>query len=153
MGARPWAEVHPELLSMLRNAAHVLAWRADFDARVLVQTAALHHRALPPVSWTDVRPAYVKARPGGRHSLADAMRREGLEWGAPPPRRGRLPSGACPDARHRQRLIGAQAGERERSDGGGANATYPCWRKSVALCRIRAHCRRRGLRRPGFPPR
>ena len=80
MGARPWAEVHPELLSMLRNAAHVLAWRADFDARVLVQTAALHHRALPPVSWTDVRPAYVKARPGGRHSLADAMRREGLEW-------------------------------------------------------------------------
>ena len=80
MGARPWAEVHPELLSMLRSATHVLAWRADFDARVLMQTAALHHRALPPVSWTDVRPAYVKARPGGRHSLADAMRREGLEW-------------------------------------------------------------------------
>ena len=29
---------------------------------------------------------------------------------------------------------------------------YPCWRKSVALCRIPAWCRRRGLRRPGFPP-
>ena len=80
MGARPWAEVHPELLSTLRDAAAVLAWRADFDARVLAQTAALHHRALPPVSWADVRPAYVKARPGGRHSLAEAMRREGLEW-------------------------------------------------------------------------
>ena len=80
MGARPWAEVHPELLSTLRDAAAVLAWRADFDARVLAQTAALHHRALPPVSWADVRPAYVKARPGGRHSLADAMRCERLEW-------------------------------------------------------------------------
>ena len=80
MGARPWAEVHPELLSTLRNAAAVLAWRADFDARVLAQTAALHHRALPPVRWADARPAYVRARPGGRHSLADAMRREGLAW-------------------------------------------------------------------------
>ena len=80
MGARPWAEVHPVLLSTLRDAAVVLAWRADFDARVLAQTAALHHRALPPVRWADVRPAYVKARPGGRHSLADAMRREGLAW-------------------------------------------------------------------------
>ena len=74
------AEVHPELLSTLRNAAAVLAWRADFDVRVLAQTAALYHRTLPPVRWADVRPAYVKARPGGRHSLADAMRREGLEW-------------------------------------------------------------------------
>ena len=81
MGARPWAEVHPVLLPMLRDAAAVLAWRADFDARVLAQTAALHHRALPPVSWADVRPAYVKARPGGRHSLAGAMCREGLAWG------------------------------------------------------------------------
>ena len=80
MGARPWAEVHPELLSTLRNAAAVLAWRADFDARVLAQTSAFHHRALPPVRWADVRPAYGKARPGGRHSLADAMRGEGLEW-------------------------------------------------------------------------
>ena len=90
----------------------MLAWRADFDARVLAQTAAFHHRALPPVRWADVRPAYVKARPGGRHSLADAMRREGFEWGgAPPPRRSRLPGGARRDARRRQRLTGAQAGE------------------------------------------
>ena len=80
MGARPWAEVHPELLSTLRDAGAVLAWRADFDARVLAQTAAFHHRALPPVRWADVRPAYVRARPGGRHSLADAMRREDLVW-------------------------------------------------------------------------
>ena len=44
MGARQRAEVHPELLSTLRDAAAVLAWRADFDAPVLAQTAALHHR-------------------------------------------------------------------------------------------------------------
>ena len=124
MGARPWAEVHPELLSTRRNAAAVLAWRADFDARVLAQTAALRHRVPPPVAWADVRPAYVKARPGGRHSLADAMCREGLAWGrAPSPRRSRLPGGARPDARPRQRLTGTQAGECARSDGAGARTT------------------------------
>ena len=80
MGARPWPEVHPALVPVLREAEHVLAWRADFDARVLEQTAAFHNLAQPPVQWADVRPAYVDARPGGRHSLADAMRREGLTW-------------------------------------------------------------------------
>ena len=80
MGARPWPEVHPALVPVLREAEHVLAWRADFDARVLEQTAAFHNLALPPARWADVRPAYVDARPGGRHSLADAMRREGLAW-------------------------------------------------------------------------
>ena len=80
MGARPWPEVHPALVSTMRTAEYVLAWRADFDARVIEQTAALHNLALPPVRWADVRPAYVEARPSGRHSLADAMRREGLEW-------------------------------------------------------------------------
>ena len=79
-GARPWPEVHPALVSVLRAAEHVLAWRADFDARVLEQTAAFHNLALPRAGWADVRPAYVDARPGGRHSLADAMRREGLAW-------------------------------------------------------------------------
>ena len=78
MGARPWPEVHPALVPVLREAEHVLAWRADFDARVLEQTAAFHNLALPPVGWADVRPAYVNARPGERNSLADAMRREGL---------------------------------------------------------------------------
>ena len=78
MGARPWPEVHPALVPVLREAKHVLAWRADFDARVLEQTAAFHNLALPPVRWADVRPAYADAR--GRHSLAGAMRREGLAW-------------------------------------------------------------------------
>ena len=80
MGARPWPEVHPALVSAMRTAEYVLAWWADFDARVVEQTAALHNLALPPTRWADVRPAYVEARPCGAHSLADAMQREGLEW-------------------------------------------------------------------------
>ena len=80
MGARPWPEVHPALVSAMRTAEYVLAWWADFDARVVEQTAALHNLALPPTRWADVRPAYVEARPWGAHSLADAMQREGLEW-------------------------------------------------------------------------
>ena len=79
-GARPWPEVQQELVALLRDARCVLAWRADFDARVLDQTAAAHNLALAPIVWADVRPAYVDARPGGRHSLADAIRREGLRW-------------------------------------------------------------------------
>ena len=37
-------------------------------------------RARAHREWADVRPAYVDARPRGRHSVADAMRREGLRW-------------------------------------------------------------------------
>ena len=79
-GARSWPEVHEEIAATLGGARHVLAWRADFDARVLRQTAGVHNLALPAIEWADVRPAYVDARPKGRHSLADAMRRERLEW-------------------------------------------------------------------------
>ena len=70
----------PGVVSVLRSTEHVLAYRADSDARFLAQTAARHHLALPPVQWADVRPAYVEVRPGGAHSLAEAMRRERLEW-------------------------------------------------------------------------
>lgn len=79
-GARPWPEVHEEFAAVLGRARRVLAWRANFDARVLRQTAAVHNLALPPVEWADVRPAYVDARARGPHSLADAIRREGLRW-------------------------------------------------------------------------
>ena len=79
-GACPWPEVHEELAAVLGRARRVLAWRANFDARMLSQTAAVHNLALPPVEWADVRPAYVDARPKGPPSLADAMRRERLAW-------------------------------------------------------------------------
>ena len=79
-GARPWPEVHEEVAAVLGRARRVLAWRADFDARALRQTAAVHNLALAPIEWADVRPAYVDARPKGPYSLADAMRRECLAW-------------------------------------------------------------------------
>ena len=79
-GARSWPEVHEELAATLGRARHVLAWHADFDARVLRQTAAVHNLALPAVEWADVRPAYVEARPKGGHNLAHSMRRERLKW-------------------------------------------------------------------------
>ena len=72
--------MHPEIVSALRTATHVLAYRADSDARFLTQTATRHQLTLPSVPWADVRPAYVGARTGGRQSLAAAMRREGLTW-------------------------------------------------------------------------
>ena len=74
------SRVQQELAALLRDARCVLAWRADFDARVLGRTAAVHNLAVPPIEWADVRPAYVDARPKGPHSLADAMRRERLAW-------------------------------------------------------------------------
>lgn len=79
-GARTWPDVHEELVRVLRQTSMTVAWRADFDARVLQQTAARHNLELPPVHWADVRPAYVEARPWRRHSLAAAMRRERLTW-------------------------------------------------------------------------
>ena len=79
-GARPWPEVHGEAAAVLASAQRVLAWRADSDIRFIAQTCARHRLAPPAVRWADVRPAYVEARPGGRHGLASAMQREGLAW-------------------------------------------------------------------------
>ena len=80
MGAKPWPDLHAEVVSVLHNTRQVLAWRADSDARFLEQTATRHGLVLPPVQWADVHPTYVDARPGGSHSLAKAMRREALAW-------------------------------------------------------------------------
>ena len=93
------SRVQQELAALLRDARCVLAWRADFDARVLGRTAAVHNLAVPPIEWADVRPAYVDARPKGPHSLADAMRRERLAWeGRHHRAESRLPGGARTDA-------------------------------------------------------
>ena len=78
-GARPSREVHQEFTALLRDARCVLAWRTNFDARGLGQTAAACNLALPPIEWADVRPTYVDTRPKGPHSLANAMRRERLD--------------------------------------------------------------------------
>lgn len=70
-GARPWPAVHGELVAILDRAAMVLAWYADFDRRLLRQTAERHGLSLPRVSWRDMLPEYRAhrgERPGkGRH--------------------------------------------------------------------------------------
>ena len=80
LDARPWPHVHAEVVSALRTAEHVLAWRADSAARFLQQTSARYELALPNLPWADVRPAYVEPQRGVQHSLAAAMHREELAW-------------------------------------------------------------------------
>lgn len=78
-GARPWPDVHRELAAVLAEAKAVLAWNADFDRRMLRQTGNRHglrFRHPPASAWHDLIPAYRKMRPGGRHRLVDAVRRE-----------------------------------------------------------------------------
>ena len=85
-GAHPWPEVRQELAALLREAQWVLARRGPTSmhgcpARALqdAQCRARAHR-----EWADVRPALRRhAWPRGRHSLAHAMRREGLRWEGP----------------------------------------------------------------------
>lgn len=79
-GARPWPEIMGRVAPLLGNAKTVIAWSADFDARVLAQTGAAYNIALPTIAWADVRPAYRDTDPRGQGSLASAMRREKLAW-------------------------------------------------------------------------
>ena len=80
LGAGAWPDVHETLAAALRKAERVVAWSADFDARVLAQTVPIYNLSLPDARWADVRPAYREARPEDRHRLADAMQCEGLAW-------------------------------------------------------------------------
>ena len=104
MGARPWVEVHPELLSMLRNCSTC----ARLARRLRRPCPHADRGASPPgaaagelgrcASGLCQSAPWRTPQPRRR----DAPRGPGV-GGAPPSRRGRLPSGACPDARHRQR--------------------------------------------------
>ena len=80
-GARPWPEVHAEFVAVLDGAAVVLAWNADFDRRLLAQTADRHGLTLPRVPWHDLLADYramTGEQPGkGRHTLAAVVRRTG----------------------------------------------------------------------------
>ena len=51
MGARPWPEVHVEVADLLRHAAAVIAWNADYDRRLLHQTAERYGLRLPSMLW------------------------------------------------------------------------------------------------------
>ena len=63
-GAHPWPEVRQELAALLREAQWVLARRADVDARVPGQSAAVHNVALAPIESgrTFDRPTSTRGR-------------------------------------------------------------------------------------------
>ncbi|MCY3986449.1 MAG: exonuclease domain-containing protein [Candidatus Dadabacteria bacterium] len=80
-GARPWPEVHWELVETLSRATVVLAWNAGFDRRLLAQTAERHGLTMPELPWHDLMADYRilmgERRGKGWHTLSAAVRRSG----------------------------------------------------------------------------
>ena len=74
----PWTEVHIKLYEVLRDASVVLAWNAGFDRSRLIQTSDRYNLNTPPLPWRDALADYRRLRPGGSHSLAHALDREGV---------------------------------------------------------------------------
>ena len=84
-GARPWPEHHEKVCALVRNARAILAYNAEYDSRLLAQTAARYDLALPPAHWHCAMLAYAERRNViGRygdpkwHRLGDAMAHENL---------------------------------------------------------------------------
>ena len=77
-GAKPWPELHAQVTGIIESARVVLAYNADFDSRVLSQTAKRHGLRVPsqPWPWYDLLEDYRTLRPAGRHKLVSATRRE-----------------------------------------------------------------------------
>ena len=80
LGARPWHDVHAELASLLRDAQAVIAWNADYDSRLLKQTAERHGLSLPSVPWHCAMRAEADYRGTGAAwaKLGDAAARLGV---------------------------------------------------------------------------
>ena len=64
MGARSWPAVHAELRPLLFGARVALAWNAEYDRRLLNQTAKRHALILPPVAWRCAMQAEATTRDG-----------------------------------------------------------------------------------------
>ena len=75
--AREWGDIHDDVADALREASYVIAWNANFDERMLRQTAKRHRRRLPQVRWIDMIPVYRHLRPGRRYGLEPAMAQVG----------------------------------------------------------------------------
>ena len=74
----PWTKVHLQLYGVLKDASVVLAWNAGFDRSRLMQTSDKYNLNTPPLPWRDALADYRRLRPGGSHSLAHALDREGV---------------------------------------------------------------------------
>ena len=78
--AKKWKAIHGTVDKLLRQAKYVLAWNAEFDERMLRQTAERYHlRWKAKIRFHDLLDDYRKLRPGIlHHGLADACRHEGV---------------------------------------------------------------------------
>ncbi len=82
-GARPWPEVHPELVEARAGAHLVMGWNVGFDRRLLEQTSQRHGLAMPKLACRDLLRDYRTLRRDvpGRHTLDAACEREGIGAG------------------------------------------------------------------------
>ena len=88
-GARPWPEHHNEVVRLLTQARAVCTYNADYDERLLAQTAEGHGLSWPKLHiWGCIMLAYARHRgvPGKRpgefrwHKLEKAMAHEGISY-------------------------------------------------------------------------
>ena len=75
-GATAWPENHSEVCRLLSAADQVLTYNAEFDQRLLTQTAERYGLALPSLNWRCLMIAYADGRRWFK--LAEACKREGL---------------------------------------------------------------------------
>ena len=79
-GAVPWPEIQADVEAVLSQGAMLIGWNAAFDKRLLHQTAERHGLQFPSsLPWYDLLSDYRELRPGGRHRLVDAVKREGID--------------------------------------------------------------------------
>ena len=76
MNARRWPDHHAAVCQILASASVVYAYNAEFDRRLLAQTAERYGLELPATDWRCIMLAY--ARGGRRIRLSKACRLEGI---------------------------------------------------------------------------
>jgi DNA polymerase-3 subunit epsilon len=76
MAAEPWPIHHAPVSRILANASVVYAYNAEFDQRMLKQTARRYGLGIPESCWRCIMLAY--ARGGRRIRLSEACAREGI---------------------------------------------------------------------------
>ena len=79
-GARPWPEVHSEVLEALQAASTVVAWNSTFDETMLRQTSERHGLQFPDLNWRDGLDDYRSLDYDG-NNLSTAAERHGVPAG------------------------------------------------------------------------
>lgn len=79
LGAEPWPAHHEVVAQIIYEAGLVLAYNADFDRRLLEQTAERYGFDLPAADWRCIMRGYAQNRRS--LTLSEACRREGITAG------------------------------------------------------------------------